>query len=88
MYKDYININVHLNKNQKIYIASFPFYNRIISTSCHDLLTCLFKIKSRLNIFFNKNISSILFTYLYFDNESKTWLPFYTDIFNRFIQYL
>lgn len=88
MYKDYININVHLNKTQKTYIASFPFYNKIISTSCRDIFTCLFKIKAQLNIFFNKNTPSILFTYLYFDDEYKTWLPFYTDTFNRFIQYL
>ena len=88
MYKDYININVHLNKDKKTYIAYVPFYNRTLSTTSRNLFNCLFKMKSRLNIFFHKSVSEILFTYLYFDDESNVWLPLYTDKFNQMIQYL
>lgn len=85
MYKDYINIKVHLHK-KKYYIAYTKYLNYYVSSKSKNLFDCLCEIKSKLNVIYHKTNILVLYTYLYYDPSDNNYHPLHTDTFNNIIR--
>lgn len=86
MYNDYINIKVQLHHKKKYYTASTKYFNNFIYSKSKNLMSCLFNIKSKLNMIYHKAITLVLFTYFYYDPHDNKYYPLYTDTFNNLIR--